>query len=240
MITKNINSNISDARLLFYFGLVIFVYMLCSTFFIQLYAIPVLIPSSNLGNGLAMYDAVGFDEIAKVKANDIHEWGWQAWELRPSGDSGIGHSPAGIASIFYALWIEKPYAMLPFNAFVHALTGCLVVCILRRYYSRLASILGAGLFVLNPAAMEWAAQIHRDGIFILGNLMVLACLLHLSDILNSDNLTSIFWSLFFGLLGSSLVWVARPYWIQVLFVTILLWALIISLLYIWNGVSSEE
>ena len=94
--------------------------------------------------------------------------------------------------------------------------------------------------MLNPAAMEWVAQIHRDGVFILGNLMVLACLFQLSKSLYYFKASSVMWGLFFGLSGTIVVWVARGFWIQVLFSSILLWVGLLVLLCAYIDISVDE
>jgi hypothetical protein len=241
MIKKFIAKHNSDAWILFYFGVITFIYTLCASSFIQLYVIQVLFPQFNLIDGIAVFDSQGFDQIAKTKAIEISEKGWGAWELRPNGNTGnAGQSPSGIASFFYILWTPKPYVMLPFNATVHALSGCLVAWILRQFFSWKPAIFGGALFVLNPAAMEWLAQIHRDGIFILGNLMVLASLFHLFKILEAGKMSNMVWSMFLGMSGTLLVWVARPYWVQVLITTIILCMISVSILYAVKGKDTNE
>ena len=244
MIKEFIAKHKTDAWILFYFGVITFIYSLCASSFIQLYAIQIMFPQFNLGEGIAVFDSAGFNLIAKKKAMEINGGGWQFWELRPSGTLNgyvtAGQSPAGIASIFYTLWEPKPYVMLPFNAIVNALSGCLVVWLLRCFYSLMPSIMGGALFIMNPMAMEWVSQIHRDGIFILGNLMVLVSLFHLLKILNNVKVNNMLWATILGLSGTSLTWVARPYWVQVLFVTILLWLFALVILCAFTGKCSNE
>ena len=235
MTNIHVENSISDMKALFYFCVVTFIYALSAGLFIQLYVIPVLFPHFNFGDGLAIMDSVGFDKIAREKAIEISREGWRAWELRPQLQS-----PAGIASFFYTHWTPKPYSLLPFNAIVHALSGCLIVWLLRHFYSLLPAIVGGAVFVLNPAAMEWVAQIHRDGVFILGNLMVLACLFQLSKSLYYFKASSVMWGLFFGLSGTIVVWVARGFWIQVLFSSILLWVGLLVLLCAYIDISVDE
>lgn len=230
-----IKNSISDTKALFYFGVVTFIYALSLGLFIQLYAIPVLLPGSNLGAGISVLDSFGFHKIALEKAIEISHQGWSAWELRPQR-----HFPAGLASFFYALWTPKPFALLPFNAILHALSGCLVVWSLRQYFSLLPSIIGGAVFALNPVAMEWIAQIHRDGVFVLGNLMVVACLLQLSKNLYNFKISSVIWGLFFGLSGTAVVWLARPFWVQVIFVSILLWVGLLVLLYVFTNIGVDK
>ena len=183
----------SEPRLIILLGVAFFVYSLCVSALIQGYFIPKVFPHFNLGDGLVVLDSTGFNKIAKTKSAEILEKGWGAWELRPQTQS-----PAGIASVFYSLWTPKPYSLLPFNALVHALSGCVVLWFLRHFFSWKPAILGASLFVLNPAALEWVAQIHRDGVFILGNLLVLVCLIQLGKGLKLNKLSATAWGLLFG------------------------------------------
>ncbi len=217
-------SEITKTQRIFLLGLIFFVYSLGAGVAIQAYFVPKIFPQFDLGEGLIILDSTGFNQIAKVKANEIKERGWGAWELRPRA-----LSPAGIASIFYALWTPKPYSLLPFNALVHALSGCLVLWLLLHLFSWKPALFGSALFVINPAAMEWVAQIHRDGVYVLGNLMVLICIVQFLGGLKSENVRTMAWGLILGIAGTWLVWIARPYWIQVLIVLVLLGSLLISI-----------
>jgi len=224
-MTKYFETNkLTSARLLLLVGLIYFVYSLSVGVAIQTYIVPKILPQLNFGEGIVTLDASGFNRIAKAKANEIRNTGWEAWELRPEA-----LSPAGVASIFYALWTPKPYSLLPFNALIHALSGCLVLWILIHFFSYGPAIIGSALFVINPASLQWVAQIHRDGIFILGNLMVLACLMQFWLGLKSGKARIMMWGVIFGITGSALVWVARPYWNQVLMVVVLLGLFVISI-----------
>lgn len=219
----------SEAQAFLLLGVIFFVYALFVSLAIQIYIVPEIFPRFNLGDGLIILDSTGFNQIAKAKAAEIMDKGWRVWELRPQKQS-----PAGIASAFYALWVPKPYSLLPFNALVHALSGCLVFWILRRFFSWKPAILGSALFVINPAALEWVAQIHRDGVFILGNLMALVSLMQLGAGLKSEEQGTMVWGFVFGVIGTGFVWIARPQWVHVLFVSLLLCACLIVIHY-WAG-----
>lgn len=210
-------------RWLVYCGLFFFIYSFVTSVAIQTILIPKVFPSFDLGEGLIVLDSHGFNQIAKQKADAIKTKGWEAWELRPGGQS-----PAGIASIFYACWVPKPYSMLPFNALVHALCGCLVCWLLFHFFSRQAAMLGGTLFIMNPAAMEWVAQMHRDGVFILGNLLVLVCLVLFLEGMERASAKALLGGLFLGVAGTGVVWVARPYWLAILLVSVLLGVLLIG------------
>ena len=228
-MNKNYNGkNISNEKIFLYFGISVFTYSLCAALVIQFFVLDVLVHvyryDINLANGLTVLDSFNFDLIAREMSTTIREEGWQAWELRPQGSS-----PAGIASIFYTLWTPKPYSLLPLNALVHALSGCFVFWILKNFFSWKSAILGATIFVLNPAAMEWVAQIHRDGLFILGNLMILTCLFQFSNSFESGKVKTMVWGLFYGVLGSIIAWISRPYWLEILLILILLWIILFFL-----------
>ncbi len=214
----------SEIRALLLLGLAFFIYSLCASAVTQLYVVPQVFPEFNLGDGFVEPDSTGFNEIAKAKSIEIIEKGWGAWELRPNM-----YSPAGIASIFYTLWVPKPYSLLPFNALVHAISGCLVLWILRQFFPWQPAIFGGSLFVINPAALEWVAQIHKDGVFILGNLMVLACLIQMGEGLKQSKVAAIVYGFFLGVGGTFVVWVGRPQWAQVLVVSVSLSSCLIGM-----------
>ncbi len=215
---------ITKTQRIFLSGLIFFVYSLGAGVAIQINIVPKIFPQFDLGEGLIIFDSAIFNQIAKAKADEIKEEGWGAWELSPQAQS-----PAGIASIFYTIWIPKPYSLLPFNALVHALSGCFVLWLLPHFFSWKPAVFGSALFVINPAAMEWVAQIHRDGVFVLGNLMVLVCIVQLLGGLKSANVRAMAWGLILGVAGTWFVWIARPYWVQVLMVFVLLGLFLISI-----------
>ena len=194
-------------------GILVFSVTLCLSLVLQLWIIPAIFNSPGASEGLVVLDSIGFDEIAKSKASEISAQGWSAWELRPSGQS-----PAGIASIFYVLLGKTPVSVLPYNSVIHALSACVTMEILKKYFAVLPSLIGAIVFAFNPAGLEWAAQIHRDGIFILGNLMLIWSLTTLFEYVQAGNTQVLPRSvLVFALasIGLSCIWIARPYWLQV-------------------------
>ncbi len=187
---------------------------------LQLWLIPMFFSQPGSADGLVILDSLGFDRIAKAKAAEIASLGWSAWELRPRTNS-----PAGIASAFYALFGPSPSSMLPFNALVHALSACVVMSILRKFFSALPAALGALVFVLNPASLEWVAQIHRDGVFILGNLLFILGVLGLFENSRAEIPLEPWYCiklLLAPIIGTLLVWMARPYWVQIMLLSSLL------------------
>lgn len=212
-------------------GLFVFAYAWLASLLLQLWVIPTLFSQPGAAEGLVILDSIGFDQIAKVKVLEIASFGWSAWELKPQSQS-----PAGIASLFYAVFGPSPTSVLPFNAIVHALSACVAMLILRNFFSVVPALIGALIIPLNPASFEWVAQIHRDGIFILGNLLfIYGVLSFFQSPAEGDGqwLRYLSSMVFTPILGTTLVWVARPYWVQVMLVTMLL----ILILLVFVGMS---
>ena len=196
-----------------YLGIAVFLYSLLCGLLLQFYIIPAISPPPTSVNGLVALDSIGFHRIALDQALKIRNLGWSAWELRPQWQS-----PSGIASFFYAILAPHPSFLLPFNALVHSLSACAVYLICRRFYAALPSLAGSLLFALNPISLLWIAQIHRDGIFVLGNLILLYALMGFWQPLRSSDFMSFLPIFSHGTLasfGTFLVWVARPYWLSV-------------------------
>ena len=216
--------NLTKRKVLIYSGLIFFIYSLIVGIAIQTFIVPHFFPQFDLGDGIVVLDSSGFNGIAKSKSTEILNKGWHAWELRPDGQS-----PAGIASFFYVIMEAKPISMLPFNALIHAVSGSLLIWLLLHIFSWRASVFGASLFILNPQALQWVAAIHRDGIFILGNLLTLVCIVWFIDELKNQNLKKIMAAFGCGIVGTSLVWVARPYFIQVITIFVVIGIIYISI-----------
>ena len=206
--------------LLVWLGLFVFVYSWLASLLLQLWVIPTLFSQPGAAEGLVVLDSIGFDRIAKAKVAEIASLGWSAWELKPQWQL-----PAGIASLFYTVIGPSPTSVLPFNAVVHALSACAVTLILRNFFSAVPALIGALVFALNPASFEWVAQIHRDGIFILGNLLFICGIMSFFRPSGEGGgrwLRYLSSMVFMPALGITLVWAARPYWVQVMLVTTLL------------------
>jgi len=218
---NKIKNKFIEKQLYLLAGLIFFLYSWGVGAFVQLYLTPKIFPEASQYHNLVVFDSRGFDQIARIKAAEINETGWTAWELRPET-----FSPAGIASIFYVIFTDEPYSVLPYNALLHALSGCIVLWLLLRYFFWLPAIIGSLFFVLNPSSLEWVTQIHRDGLFVLGNLMLLMSMVILSKWRDIDDDHNMWSPLFLSLAGIMLVWVARPYWMYVFIVTTALWLMV--------------
>ncbi|MBU4185006.1 MAG: hypothetical protein KKC23_02175, partial [Proteobacteria bacterium] len=203
--------------------IIFFIYTSSMAIIVQ-FILPHVFPEVFFAKGLFVPDTAAFHHIAAQKALEIAEKGWEVWELRP-----CGQYPAGVASIFYYLWKPEAYSMIPFNAVIHATAGCLVFFLLTSFMkNRLAAACGAILFIINPASLEWTAQIHRDGTYILGNLLILTAWLLLIKGVMQKKWQNISYAFILTFSGSFLIWAPRPYWNQVALVScILCFALIL-------------
>jgi hypothetical protein len=206
----------SLARKPLLFILTISFYVLIVGLALQKFIVPTFFKDLAVLDGVLSIDTITFDTVAKLKAIEIINSGWLNWELRPDG-----HSPAGIASVMYVFFGLKPESMLPLNALIHGLTAYLVLIILQCFFTPLCAVIGALVFALNPFSFEWTAQIHRDGIFILGNLLILYQLSLLIPNTKSpidQKIIKPINVLVLLLLGTVLVWVARPLWVSILLI----------------------
>ena len=204
---------VASPNIILFLGIAVFVWTWFLSLILQLWVIPHFFSHAGSNEGLVILDSFGFHEQAKEKAVEISNLGWSAWELRP-----YGQSPVGFASAFYVFFGTSPQSFLPFNALVHALSACVVLTILKKYFSIYPSLIGALIFVLNPASFEWVAQIHRDGIFILGTLLFILGWINFFDGYNDIRQKNIKYFLRLSLIfiiGILVIWVGRPYWIQI-------------------------
>lgn len=209
-----------------------FTYPLCVGFFVQFVALPYLFPSLHAGNGLMQGgDWLYFHRLAKDLAERIRLGGWHAWELRPEGQT-----PAGIAAIFYVFFGPRPWVMLPLNALVHAFGGLVLFWIVQDFVkNRKRAFISVLPFVFFPSAMLWYTQIHKDGMFILGNFLFLfGWQKSLCWKEPSGGKRVFLLSLFSIVAGGIFVWIVRPYGLEMLwslgvvfifsmFLVVLLW-----------------
>jgi hypothetical protein len=207
-----------------YFWLGGFIYTAVVAFLMQVLILPYIFPSLHAGNGLLKgLDSVSFHRIAVDLAEKMKSEGFQIWQLRPSG-----HSPAGIAALFYWIFrIPKPIILIPLNAVVHAASFFLLALFINNYVRKtsdrpLLKFAVALPFLFFPTAMNWYTQIHKDGFFILGFYLALYGIVTSFQLKNENEkkvpvkqLVKVFLSIF---LGGICIWIARPYGVSLLFI----------------------
>ena len=202
-------SNSRVGRYLLFFWLACAAYVVATGLLIQLFLLPRVFPSWDLGDGLMVRtDSGAFHRLAVELVDRIRSEGWEAWELSPEGQT-----PAGVAALFYTLTAPRPWVLLPLNAVLHATAAVLLVAmIMRLVHDQRWALLAAAPFVLFPSALRWTAQIHKDGATILGFYMFAYALI----ILASPSSWFPRWrpgllALLLAFAGAALVWAYRPY-----------------------------
>lgn len=204
----------------------VFLYTALVAAFVQLIALPYIIPGWHAGHGLLNGgDWIWFHQLAVEMSENIHMNGWDEWMLRPQGQA-----PAGIAAAIYTMTVTELWTVIPLNAAVHATAAVVLIGIIQRLTSRWQYAMLATLpFILYPSAMTWYTQLHKDGFFILGSLVFLfGWVMMVERINNFSNLKVIIKPYLLIIIGAMLVWVVRPYGVQIMQGVSLLIALGIS------------
>ena len=207
-------SNEKDKAPYFRLWLIFFLYTVVVAVLVQMVLLPHVFPAWHGGNGLLVGgDWLTFHQIAVDLAEEIKTTGWSAWDLRPQGQA-----PAGIAAAIYALTVPQPWTTIPLNAILHASAALVLLCIVEVFITNRKYALFCVLpFLLFPSAMTWYTQLHKDGFFILGCLCFLYGLIKLACLSTWESRA---WeqikALGFVFLGAVLVWIVRPYGVQLL------------------------
>ncbi len=157
-------------KVLFVCWWICFFYTAFVAVFVQFIFLPHIAPSLHIGGGfMAELDCSTFHRFAVELAEKIRENGWHEWKLDP----GVGTGLSGIAAIFYTLFVPELWVMIPFNAFVHATSGLLIILIGYEFFERLdIAVVSAVPFIVLPSAALWYTQLHKDGLIFLGWFMV--------------------------------------------------------------------
>lgn len=182
---------------------------------IQFLIIPNLFPILSDEDGLLYgIDSIQFHNVAVEQANRIKEFGWSEWELKPRG-----WAPSGIASAIYSLIIPKPWVLLPLNSFLHAFAATLLTIIIFNFiHDKKNAIISTLPFLFFPSCYLWVAQIHKDSLFIAGIMLSIFSIDYFASMAQKLNFKlnkSIHYAII-SILGSIIVWVVRPYALDVI------------------------
>jgi len=216
---------------------IFFVYTASIALMVQLILLPKIFPAWHAGDGLLIgIDCYSFHNIAVDLAKKIHAQGWSAWELRPDGQAS-----AGIAGAVYALTVPKPWIVIPINAALHATATLLLLRIVQIFLSNWRKALWCVLpFLLYPSAMTWYTQNHKDGYFILGSFMFIYGWILLAQ---PEAWRNVWWRLltavFSVLLGVVLVWIVRPYGVQMMQGVSVVLALLLTVFFVISGARGQ-
>ena len=215
----------------FFLWVLFFLYTCFVAISIQFIILPWLVPNLHGGNGLLQYtDSITYHQTAQARAYIINKEGWQNWLLSP-----LGQTPAGIASIFYAIFVPKPWVMIPIYAALHSGSAYILFKIMSLFEGRsnrglrIASVLP---FLVFPSAAFGYAQLHKDSYFIFGNLLFIYvwCLwVQKRNVENTLSLKLFFYYFILWALAYILVWIIRPYWGPIFFFISVLIFIILTL-----------
>ena len=104
----------SQENLTLILWVVFFCYSICAALIFQKVVLP-LMPSMHAGGGLMNEDAVYFDSVARLLAEQIRLHGWGSWQIYPA--NGARGNVAGLVAL-YALFGNHPTLIVPVNAAV--------------------------------------------------------------------------------------------------------------------------
>jgi hypothetical protein len=184
-----------------------FFYSLLVGILVQKVFLPYLFPSAHWGHGLMVGgDWIGFYQNALKVVEDIEEKGWLVWSLKPSVD---GQIMTGITALFFAITgIHEPWIILPYNAFLHASAGVVLILILKEFcFGFKQSLIASIPLAVFPSSLTWVSQIHRDGLYILGFLLFFYSVV----LALRDNTKKLLLSLPIGALGILLIYLGREH-----------------------------
>jgi len=218
-------------------GLIFFLYAACVALLIQFVVLPYMFPELHHGQGLmSRGDWNRHHQLAVELAEKIRTQGWGAWQLRPESQA-----PAGIAGAIYALTVSEPWTLIPLNAALHALAVLALLRIIQFFLPDWRRALWAALpFLVYPTAMLWYTQLLKDSYSITGFMLFVLGWLFLCGLRNRQNSVShVIKAIGLVLAGAFLIWIVRPYMLQMLQAISAALALILSGMLIYKAVKSS-
>lgn len=234
ILKKIINNEIEFS--LFFLFVLLFIYTIIAATLLQVIILPDYFPNwVNEFGMLKQTDSIKYHEWSVELSNKINAHGWSSWELFPAAGASK-HFIVGLSAIFYSLIYPEPWAMIPANAFVHALSGVILVRIAFLFTKdwRIACI-AMMPYVFYPSASMWFSQLLKDGYFNLG--VILFCygwMLVASENITTKKQNNILMSLIYILLGYLLMALIRPYAFYVMRVEVIAFSILISLFYTYK------
>jgi len=124
--------------------------------------------------GMLGSDNIYFQSVAVRLSERIRVEGWQVWSAYPA--IGATGNVAVLAAL-YAIFGVDTLLIVPINAGLHAFSGFLILLIAQSIWrgriGNYAGIIIASMFVLSPTSLIWYGQIHKDGYFVAGLLLVI-------------------------------------------------------------------
>lgn len=191
-----------------------FLFAIAAGLILQLFILPVLLPALHGGNGLLVGgDWVLFHAQALQLVNKIQQEGWGAWGLVD------GNALVGVTAAIYELTgVNKPLVILPINALLFALTAMCFFEVFLTITTKRWAFFATLPFVLFPSAVQLYGQIHKD-VWVAagyGLFLVVWVRFSLSYSLGYREFVTRCFMIIFAI---GLIWIARPYFIQIMILT---------------------
>lgn len=204
----------------------VFFYSLSVGLLIQLVMLPFVMPTLDAGHGLLKGgDWVIFQHEAVQLANRIHHEGWAIWELRAQGNA-----PIGIAAATYALiGNNEPWVLLPLNAGLFAIGAtCLYMMFALIAPPRLAFVATIP-YVTFPSAAMIFGQIHKD-VWSIAGITLIAFVWMRFAAYSMMGWKDVIMQAMLVLVGVLLIWLVRPYLLQLVIASSTLTVLALAVL----------
>ena len=212
---------IASAKSIFIISLI---YTSIVSIFVQFILLPIFLPDIHSGGGLLLgFDMNTFHREASEIASSIDEGGWSNFK--------ISGSISGLAAFFYYITgIHEIYVVIPFNALVHSLSAVLIYCLIKLILNdKMSAFFGAIVFIFLPSSIFWYAQLHKDGVFILGVFLFIFGFIGIIKYAFNGKIIQTLVLLMFPIFGNMLSVLMRPYYAPVVEVMAFLLSLIFTI-----------
>ena len=222
------NSRYKKSSLFFLWSL-FFSFSTFSAIIFQKFLLP-LFPEFHAGFGLLTSDSILFHEIANEISLRVHSEGWKLglfWSSEPHMRGSVA-----LLSLLYSLFFPDPVLIIPINAALHATAAIMIILIAQKLNSDkkiawVGGIIAAIIFLILPSSLNWYAQVHRDGYSILGTLIILYSWIRFVKINTDPDYHEQALFLILNLLGIFLYWFARPYYLILITITLVVCLLLL-------------
>ena len=147
-----------------------FISVLSVGFLVQFLFLPHFFPYFYCGDGLICGgDWIKFHREGKEIASQIEKEGLSKKIIEMRKEKKFDRLSLVVGFFYFLFGVHKPWILLPFNAFLHAFSGVLLIIILQKFgFSKKVSFLSSLFFVFFPSSFYWTSQIHNEGIYIFG------------------------------------------------------------------------
>lgn len=180
---------------------------------IQLFILPVVIPSLHAGHGLqAGGDWIGFHRDGVRLANALASDGWKAFVLRPDRNFPAGES----GLLYYLTGIHEPWVVVPVSAAIFSICIVSIYNVFSEIAGRSVALLGLIPLLLFPGTIQFYAQAEKDVWAFTGSALLLVVLV---GVARGCLLTwrRVLIAVVGAAMASFFCWLVRPYFVSVQF-----------------------